>query len=212
MPGAPNRPPENTPPPPVVPVLPEPPERKALRRLVPSRVTLLLDIWKGAPSPDLMGPYDRAEAAYDARDFATALQALDLLSVRFHEPRWPTLPEPFRLLRVPIPAPQPPSWNPENALSPAERDARRARREADEQLLLVRGALTFAAAHGIDVAEWTPRVEEAAQVLASEGLVAGFYERVDPVWEGLRAHLPRPKGPAGRPPAAPPPAAEAGEA
>lgn len=212
MPGAPNRPPERATDAPVVPVLPEPPEKKALRRLVPSRVTLLLDLWKAAPSPDLMGPYDRAEAAYDAQDYPTALQALDLLSVRFHEPRWPSLPEPFRRLRVSIPAPQPPSWNPENALSSAEREALRARRDAEDQVQLALGSLGWAEAHGVDVGAWKARVEEAARLLASEGLVPAFYERVDPVWEGLRSRLPRPKGTASRPAAAPPPAAEAGSA
>jgi hypothetical protein len=212
MPGAPNRPPEPTPPPPAATSVPEPPEKRALRRLVPSRVTLLLEIWKGAPSPDLIGPYDRAEAAYDAADYAGALQALDLLAIRFHEPRWPSLPAPFRLLRVAIPFPQPPSYDPENAMPPAEREARRARREADDQVLLARGSLTWAAAHGIDVTAWTPRVDEAAEILGREGLVPGFYERVDPVWAALRAALPRPKAPTGRAAAAPAPPAEAGEA
>ncbi len=193
----------------MTPLVVEPPEKKVLRRLVPSRVTLLLDLWKGAPSPDLLGPYDKAEDAAAAGDFATALQALDRLSIRFHEPRWPTLPEPFRRLRVEIPPPMPPSWNPENALAPAQRDALRARREADDQVLLARGSVAWAAAHGVDVGDSGARVEEAAQLLASEGLVPGVYERVDGVWEGLRARLPRPKSAAGRPPAAaPPPSAE----
>ncbi len=209
MPGAPNRPPEKEPEAPVAPVLPEPPEKKVLRRLVPSRVALLLDIWKGAPSPDLTGPYDKAEEAFAAGDPATALQALDRLSIRFHEPRWPTIPEPFRRLRVAIPAPTPPSWNPENALTPAEREAKRARREAEDQVLLARGSVAWAAAHGVDVGPWGARVEEAAQLLSAEGLVPGFYERIDPVWDGLRAQLPRPKSGSGRPPAAsPPPSAE----
>ncbi|MGP8072838.1 MAG: hypothetical protein ACLPZM_06890 [Thermoplasmata archaeon] len=207
MPGAPNRPPEKTPEVPVTPLLPEPPEKKVLRRLIPSRVTLLLELWKGAPSGDLLTPYERAETAYKAADYATALQALDQLSIRFHEPRWPTLPEPFRLLRVSIPAPQPPSWNPENALPPAERSALQARRFADDQVLLARGSLGWAAAHGIDVTAWTPRVEEAAAILKSEGLVAGFYERIDPIWEGLYTRLPEPKRAA-----APAPASTAGDA
>lgn len=212
MPGAPNRPPENTPAPPPPPVVPEPPEKKALRRLVPSRIALLLDLWKGAPSPDLLGPYDRAETAFGAGDFPAALQALDLLSIRFHEPRWPSLPEPFRRLRVSIPVPQPPAWDPEHALSPAERDARRARREADDQVLLARGSLAWAAAHGVEVAPWTAKVEESAQLLSSEGLSPAVYERLDPVWEALRAAVPRPKAPGSRAPApaaAEPPAGEA---
>jgi hypothetical protein len=209
MPGAPNRPPEATPEAPPPPPVPEPPDRKVLRRLVPSRVALLLDQWKGAPSPDLLTPFEKAESAYAAGDFGAALQALDQLSIRFHEPRWPTLPEPFRRLRVAIPAPQPPSWNPENALTPAEREARRARRYADDQVALARGSLVWAGAHGIAVAEWSPRVEEAAAILAAEGLVNGFYERIDPMWEALHAALPRPTGGTTRAPA---PAPESGEA
>ncbi|MGA8664125.1 MAG: hypothetical protein WB809_03530 [Thermoplasmata archaeon] len=212
MPGAPNRPPEKTPEVPVTPTLPEPPEKKVLRRLVPSRVTLLLDLWKGAPSGDLLTPYDRAEAAYAAADYATALQALDQLSIRFHEPRWPSLPEPFRLLRVSIPAPQPPSWNPENALAPPERDALRARRFAEDQVLLARGCLVWAGGHGVAISEWTPKVEEAAAILKAEGLVPGFYERIDAVWELLREQLPRPKAGAARPPAPAAAPADAGEA
>jgi|SRR5271170_3356174 len=207
MPGAPNRPPETAPEAPVAPPVPEPPERKVLRRMIPSHVTLLLDLWKGAPSGDLLTPLERAEAAYEAADYTTATQALDQLSIRFHEPRWPSLPEPFRLLRVAIPAPQPPSWNPENALPAAEREALRARRFADDQVLLARGCLVWAGAHGISVAEWTPRVEEAAAILKTEGLVPGFYERLDPVWEGLRNQLPHPKG--GGPRASAPAAAPA---
>ncbi|HLM91042.1 MAG TPA: hypothetical protein VK424_03190 [Thermoplasmata archaeon] len=212
MPGAPNRPPEKAPEVPATPLLPEPPERKVLRRLIPSRVTLLLDLWKGAPSVDLLTPYDKAEAAYAQADYATALQALDQLSIRFHEPRWPSLPEPFRLLRVSIPPPQPPSWNPENALPPADREALRARRFADDQVLLARGCIAWAAAHGVAATEWTPKVEEAAKILKSEGLVPGFYERIDPIWEALRDQLPHPKAGATRPspPAAAP--ADAGEA
>jgi hypothetical protein len=209
MPGAPNRPPENAPEVPAPPPVPEPPERKVLRRMVPSRVTLLLDLWKGTPSPDLTTPLEKAEAAFAAADYTTALQALDQLSIRFHEPRWPTLPEPFRRLRVAIPAPQPPSWNPENALPPADREAKRARRFADDQVVLARGSLVWAGAHGISVTEWTPRVEEAAAILAAEGLVPGFYERIDPVWEGLHAALPHPRSATARPAA---PAPDAGTA
>ncbi|MGA8536079.1 MAG: hypothetical protein WB789_01645, partial [Thermoplasmata archaeon] len=95
-------------------MVPETPERRALRRLAPSRVALRLDQWKGAPSPDLLTPFEKAEAAYTAGDYTAALQALDQLSIRFAEPRWPTLPEPFRRLRVPIPAPMPPHWDPEH--------------------------------------------------------------------------------------------------
>ncbi len=213
MPGAPNRPPETTPaPPPVAPVA-EPPDRRPLRRLAPSRVALLLDLWKGAPSPELVVPFDKAEAAFAAGDFPTATNSLDLLAVKFAEPRWPTLPEPFRNLRVPIPAPMPPHWDPEHDLAPPEKEARRARREAEQQLALAGGTLTWAAGHGVDLADVAPGVEEAKAILAAEGPVAGFYERVDRVWDAVRARVPRPKAASARPtpPAAAAPA-EAGEA
>jgi hypothetical protein len=207
MPGAPNRPPDPAPSPPVTPALSEPPNKKALRRLAPARVALLLDGWKGTPSPDLTVPFDRAEAAFEAGDYTAALQALDLLSIRFHEPRWPSLPVPFRSLRVAIPQPQPPSWNPEHAMTPAERDALRAGRDADDQVALARASVAWAAAHGVEVGDWAARVEEAGEILHREGLVPGVYERLDPVWEGVRAKVPRPKSAGGRP--TPPPAAAA---
>jgi hypothetical protein len=213
MPGAPNRPPDTTPAAPAVPPVVVPAEKRTLRRLAPSRVALLLDGWKGAPNADLLNPFTKAEAAYAAADYANALTALDLLSVRFAEPRWTTLPEPFRRLRVAIPAPMPPHWNPDNALPPAERDAKKARETADDQLALAAGCLTWAGAHGIDVADLTPRLEEARTILPTEGGSAGFYERIDALWEAVRARVPLPKGPAGKP--APPAAAAdpaAGEA
>src|SRR5208282_5581548 len=120
MPGAPNRPPEKAPEAPTAPPFHETPGQKALRRLVPTRVALLLDTWKGAPSPELVGPFQKAEAAFAQVDFA--------------EPRWTTLPEPFRLLRVAIFAPMPPSWDPDHALPASEKDAKKARKTADEQL------------------------------------------------------------------------------
>jgi hypothetical protein len=213
MPGAPNRPPETAPPPPPPTPVGEPPEKKVLRRLAPSRVALLLDLWKGAPSPDLTTPFDKAEAAFAAGDFPGALNSLDLLSVRFAEPRWPSLPEPFRLLRVPIPAPMPPSWNPDNALPPAERDVKRAARVAEEQLALADGTVAWAATHHVDLADLATAVPEARTILATEGATTDFYERIDRVWEAVRARAPLPKPPAGRPaPAAAAAAPEAGEA
>ena len=204
MPGAPNRPPEPTPAvPPSAPVV-EPPERRALRRLAPSRVALLLDLWKGAPSPDLLGPYDRAEAAFGAEDYPTCLQALDLLSVRLHEPRWPSLPVPFRPLRVAIPHPQPPSWDPDQALPATEREARRARREAEEQVGLARASVEWAGAHQVPVGDWPARIDAAAALLATGSAPSEIYAQLDPLWEGVRQRLPHPRAPAGRP-ASPPP-------
>jgi hypothetical protein len=192
MPGAPNRPPPKDPETPVAPVVPETPERQALRRLAPARVALRLDQWKGAPSPDLLTPFEKAEAAYASGDYAAALQALDQLSIRFAEPRWPTLPEPFRRLRVPIPPPMPPHWDPEHGMAVPEKEARRARRAADDQLALARASVGWATAHGTDLSTLAPRVEEAAAILQAEGVVAGFYDRVDPVWIAVREQVAKP--------------------
>jgi hypothetical protein len=210
MPGAPNRPPEKAPEAPVPPPVPETPQQHALRRLVPSRVALLLDLWKGSPSPELTGPYDKAEAFYAAGDYANATGELERLSVRFAEPRWPSLPDPFRLLRVPIPAPMPPHWNPEHALPPEQKESLRARRVADEQVALATDCLAWAAMHGIDTSPLAPSLAQAKVSLETLGLTPEFYERVDAVWTGLHERLPRPKS-AGAP-AAPPAAAEVEEA
>ncbi|MCI4365859.1 MAG: hypothetical protein L3K10_07380 [Thermoplasmata archaeon] len=192
MPGAPNRPPPKDPEIPSTPPIPVTPERQVLRRLAPSRVALRLDLWKGSPNPDLITPFDRAETAYEAGDYATTLQALDQLSVRLHEPRWPTIPEPFRRLRVPIPAPMPPHWDPEHGLAADEKEARRARRNADDQLALARECVAWATAHGTDLSSLAPRVEEAATLLATEGAGVAFYERIDAVWLAVREQVTRP--------------------
>ncbi len=214
MPGAPNRPPpKDEPGTPPVPVVPETPERLALRRLGPARVALHLDVWKGAPSAELIAPFDRAETAYAAGDYGAAIQALDQLAIRFHEPRWPTLPEPFRRLRVAIPPPMPPHWDPEHGLAADEKEARRARRTVDDQLALARASVAWATAHGTDLSALAPRVDEAAAILAAEGLVPAVYERLDAVWLAVRERVPKPLAPAGRArPAPAEPADEAGEA
>jgi hypothetical protein len=209
MPGAPNRPPEKAPEAPLPPPVPETPQQHALRRLVPSRVALLLEIWKGAPSPELTGPLSKAEAFYAAADYGNASSELDRLAIRFAEPRWPSLPEPFRFLRVTIPAPMPPHWDPEHALTPPEREARRARRVADEQVALATGSLAWAGHHGVDVTALAPLLDDAKASLAAGGLSPAFYERLDAVWTGLHERLPSPKGVGARPAA---PAAEVGEA
>ncbi len=211
MPGPPNRPPEKAPETPTPPVVPETPQQKTLRRLAPSRIALLLDVWKGSPGPDLLGPYDKAERSYASGDYASCATSLDLLSVRFAEPRWPTLPEPFKRLRVPIPAPMPPHWDPDHALPSAEREARRARRAADDQLALAAGCLAWASSHALPTDDLLPRLEEARTLLGTEGVSSAFYERIDAVWKALHERSPFPKVPSARPgPAAPAPA-EAGE-
>ena len=197
MPGAPNRPPEKAPEAPTSPPFHETPDQKALRRLVPTRVALLLDTWKGAPSPDLTGPLHKAEAAFAQGDFAAALTSLDLLSVRFAEPRWTTLPEPFRLLRVTIVAPVPPHWDPDHKLSVAEKEAKKARATAEEQLALARGSLAWAAGHGINTADLAPRLEAAAARLSDPAGLVSYYAEIDAIWTGLHGRLPVPKGGAG---------------
>ncbi len=197
MPGAPNRPPEVA----AAPAAPPPPagdpSAKVLRRLVPSHVALLLDSWKGGAPPEVLAPFEKAEAALLAGDAAGATGALDLLSIRFAEPRWPSLAEPFRRLRVAIPAPMPPQWDPEHALAAPEKELRRARRTADDQLLLAEGCVAWAREHGIDTAGFAPALVVARQALAGEGLPPEFYAALDPVWATLRGRLPRPKA-AGR--------------
>ena len=196
MPGAPNRPPEVAapPPPPVVAA----PELKVLRRLAPSHVALLLDSWKGPLAPELIDPFLKAEAAYDAKDFPGAISALDLLSIRFAEPRWPSLPEPFRRLRVPIVAPVPPHWDPDHALGAPEKEGKRARRDADTQLLLAEGCVAWATAHGLGSAEDAGRLAAARTALGEGGVGPEFYPQLDAFWESLRARLPRPKAQPGR--------------
>jgi len=197
MPGAPNRPPEAAAAPAPPPAPAGDPAAKVLRRLVPSQVALLLDSWKGGAPPELLAPFEKAEAALAAGDAAGASGALDLLSIRFAEPRWPSLAEPFRRLRVAIPAPMPPQWDPEHALSAPEKELRRARRFADDQLRLAEGCAAWARQHGIEAAGFEPALAAARQALGAEGIPPEFYAAIDPFWATLRSRLPRPKA-AGR--------------
>jgi hypothetical protein len=206
MPGAPNRPPDAAKgPAPAAPPVAEPPEKKILRRLVPSHVALLQETWKGPLPPELLVPFEKAEAALRAGDFAGATAALDLLAIRFAEPRWPTLAEPFRRLRVAIPAPVPPHWDPDHALPTEERDARRLRRALEDQVALAAGSVAWAGAHGIDADGLPAEVERSRAALASGAPIPDVVAGIDAVWERLGPKLPRPKAAAGRtPPAAPP--------
>jgi hypothetical protein len=210
MPGAPNRPPEATPEAPAPVAVPETPQQKALRRLAPSRIALLLDLWKGAPSPELMGPFEKAEHAYAAGEFGAAATSLDLLSIRFAEPRWPSLPEPFRRLRVPIPAPMPPHWDPDHQLAAPQKEAKRAHRAAEDQLALAQGSVAWSKQHALPTDGLDARIEEARTILATEGASPAFYERIDAVWTTIRERAPLPRASTARP--APPPTAEPGDA
>jgi hypothetical protein len=200
MPGAPNRPPESAAAP--VPPAPVPPELRVLRRIVPSQVALLQPSWKGAVPAEVLAPFDKADAAFRAGDFAAATLALDQLSIRFAEPRWPTLAEPYRRLRVPIPAPVPPHWDPDHGLATPEKEARQARRLAEEQLALAEGCVAWASANGVTTDGLPPAVDAAKAALGSPGVASAFYEAIDPLWRALRERLPAPKRAAGAAPAA----------
>jgi len=192
MPGAPNRPPEGAGAPPPPPT-PDPPERKVLRRLVPSHVALLQELWKGTVPPELLVPFDKALAAYRAGEFSGAASALDQLSIRFAEPRWPTLPDPYRRLRVPIVAPVPPHWDPDHALAAAEKESRQRRRAAEDQLALADGCVRWAATHGIAAEPLERHLASARAALAvAEGLPPEFYAAVDALWTELEGQLPAP--------------------
>ena len=204
MPGAPNRPPE--PAAPSAPPPTDPLERRVLRRLAPGRVALRLDIWKGAPSRELVDPLAKAEELYRSGDARGADSALDQLAVRLAEPRWPTIPLPFRHLRVAIPAPQPPHYDPEHAIPPAEREARRVRREAETQLALAKASVDWAAGHSVEAADLRTGVGSAETALGPSGVSEAFWKEIDGVWERIRERVPMPTAP-GRPSPAPPPAA-----
>jgi hypothetical protein len=206
MPGAPNSPPKPTeaPPPPVA----IPPERKALRRLAPCRVALNLEMWKGAPSAELVDPLVRAETAFGTGDMLNTEQALDQLSIRFAEPRWPTMPVPFRDLRVSIPAPMPPSWDPDHAAEPAEKDRRKMARFADLQLALVKASVADSVKRGVPSEDLAVHAAGAESALAAGGPDPVFWEHVDAVWTAVRDRYPMPTRPgAVRATPPPPPAA-----
>jgi hypothetical protein len=208
MPGAPNSPPKQTdaPPPPVV----VPPERKALRRLGPCRVALNLEMWKGAPSPELVDPLVRAETAYANADWVNTEQALDQLSIRFAEPRWPTMPVPFRDLRVAIPAPMPPSWDPDHAAEPAEKERRKMARFAELQVALAKATAAYATKRGVPSDDLTAHATAAESALASAGPDQAFWDQIDSLWTAVRERFPMPTRPAA--PRAPPPPPAASDA
>ncbi len=195
MPGAPNRPPEPGAPPPAVAPAAAPavdPAHRVVRRLAPARVALRLDLWKGQVPLELFTPFDRAEQAFQAADYAGADSQLDLLAVRLAEPRWPSLPVPFRDLRVAIVQPTPPNWDPESALPPAERQVLKGRRHAESQLALATGSLAWAGGHGIDTADLTVVLETARAALVAAGPGEAFWTPLDEVWAALRGRVPAP--------------------
>lgn len=202
MPGAPNRPPEADKPPVPAPAPSDETARRLVRRMAPMRVALRLDLWKGAPSAELVTPLELAESCFAAGDLANASGHLDQLAVRFAEPRWPTLPEPFKGLRVSIPAPQPPQWDPEHVLPADEKEARRLRREAELQLALARATVAWGAAHAVDLSDLAPHLERAAPAIGTI-VDASFWTEMDALWTAVRARVPMPAAPGRR--TAPPP-------
>jgi hypothetical protein len=199
MPGAPNRPPEVEP---TVPVA-DPNALRVVRRLGAARIALRLDLWKGAPSPELVQPLERAEASFTAGNLSEALSQLDLLAVRFAEPRWPSLPVPFKGLRVEIPPPTPPHWHPEHGLAPAERESRRLAREAELHRDLTQATLTWAAQHSVPLDDQAAHLEQAKALLISTGPSDAYWTEVDAIWQAVRSRVPMPK-PSGKvAPAAP---------
>ncbi len=208
MPGAPNRPPDlSAPPTEAAPTVVETPERRTLRRLAPSRIALLLDLWRGAPSAELVQPFERAETSFAHGEYREAEEALDQLSVRFAEPRWPTIPEPFRGLRVAIPAPQPPQWDPDFAVSAEEKEARRARRVGTTQLALARATVRWAAARQLDLGPSPAALDAAGAAFEAGGAPAALYAAIDPIWMAVRERVPLPRAPVAKSAPTPPPAA-----
>jgi hypothetical protein len=206
MPGAPNRPPETDAPKPAPVAAPDLAARRAVRRLAPMRVALRQDLWKNAPSKELLSPLEKAEAAFSASNFVDTESALDQLAVRLAEPRWPTLPTPFRELRVAIPAPTPPQWDPDFALAPAEKEAKKIRRFAELQVALAESTLAWGRAHGASLDDLAPHIEVAKAALAANGPADAVLVAIDPVWDAVRSRIAMPTAAAARP--SPPPVAE----
>jgi hypothetical protein len=192
MPGAPNKPPDVAPPP--APATAAAPDRvhHALRRLAPARVVLRLPLWRGAPHPDLVNPLERAATLLAKEEFVEVEKALDQFAVRLAEPRWPTIPEPWSRLRVEIPVPQPPHWNPDSKLTPAERETKKARQWAETQLRLAQAAIELAPTLGLDPADTRSGVLEAETLLDRDGPSAGFWAPLDRLWETIRDRVPLP--------------------
>lgn len=204
MPGAPNRPPEVAAPPP--PPRADDPAARVVRRLAPSRVSLRLDLWRPSAPKELVEALAAAEAKFVAGDLRGAESALDQFAVRLAEPRWPTLPEPFKELRVRIPAPQPPHYDPEFTLTPADREARRLAREAATQLALAKACLAWAGAHAVALpGDFATELAAAESELASGGPTERFWAPLDRLWTQVRGAVPMPGAAATPTPAPPPP-------
>jgi hypothetical protein len=171
-------------------------------------------MWRGAPNADLVKPLERVATALAAEEFPDAEKALDQFAVRLAEPRWPTIPEPWVRLRVAIPAPQPPHWDPDFKLSPADREVKKNREWAQTQLLLAKGALELAPTLGVDLTEVQAGIAEAQAVFDRDGPTAEFWTPLDRLWEVVQSRVPLPSPATARPapPAKLPPGIEPEEA
>jgi hypothetical protein len=214
VPGAPNKPPEIDAPPAAVAPPAGDKRQHAVRRLAPARLVLRLPIWRGAPNADLIRPLERVASTLAAGEFPDAEKALDQFSVRLAEPRWPTIPEPWVRLRVPIPAPQPPHWDPDFKLSPTDREAKKNREWAQTQLLLAKGALELAPSLNVDLSDVHSVVTDAQAIFDREGASPEFWTTLDRLWEAVEGRVPLPSPAAARaaPPAKLPPGIEPEEA
>ena len=213
MPGAPNKPPEIDAPAPVAPLVGDKMQH-ALRRLAPARMALRLPIWRGAPNADLVRPLERVAVTLAAGEFPDAEKALDQFSVRLAEPRWPTIPEPWIRLRVAIPPPQPPHWDPDFKLLPQDRDAKRNREWAETQLLLAKGTVELAPTLAVDLTDVHNCATEAQAIFDREGASSAFWAPLDRLWSAVASRVPLPSPAVARPapPAKLPPGIEPEEA
>ncbi|MCI4340503.1 MAG: hypothetical protein L3J73_04480, partial [Thermoplasmata archaeon] len=115
---------------------------------------------------------------------------------------------PFKRLRVEIPQPQPPQWDPDHALPAADKETKRLAREADMHRDLALASIAWGSTHQVDLSDLTPCVERAQATLASAGPGDAFWADIDSFWQAVRTRVPMPKA-AGRSavpaaPAAPP--------
>jgi hypothetical protein len=200
MPGAPNRPvpTDGTTQPPTV----DPSEAKVLRRLAPMRVALRSETYRTGPAKELTDPLEKAETAFASKDIPTTETHLDRLAVRLAEPRWPSLPEAYRILAVKVIVPTPPQWDPDFSLPPEEKELRRARREKVAQLALAKACLEGEKRRGTPTDDLVGSLAAAEAALAPGGDESLFWGPIDSIWLSLHDRVPLPtvKGAAPRPP------------
>ena len=122
------------------------------------------------------------------------------------------MPVPFRDLRVTIPAPMPPQWDPEFSLPPEERECVVGVASLIVRLALAEGVLAWALTKAVDLGNVVSHVAQAKELLATTGADEAFFGHLDLVWTVVRERVPRPKSAPPRSPVARPSAAEPEEA